>query len=758
MKFNFKRSFIFLTIIIIILNIFLLCMPSLLYATQCTDYAHQKRPDLPALGIAKYWAENASNSGFPVDNTPKAGDIAVFQPGDHDADDTDQWCSGGCGHVAYVESVNSDGTFNISEANFPIGSDYHKRPNLKVESRDQFIHKKEEVSEASSQITEQSTMASESGFFPVVGNWFKDLWGNIINLFTAQAAEPSTTQSVIKASGQEYQQGIQDSFETKQLTTETTAPIPPPGKPSLTSPYNWYQSLGTPPLLMWQGDNNSTSYYVIVNSSNTGNVESGWINSNSWKPNLPNQNYIYSWKVKAKNSQGVEGPWSDESHFSTASTILKFEGDILFDPLSPSSADTIKIFASTTGWGGVGITLRVSVNTASDGSTDGEWKILKELGVPKFNENDAPIWNTKEWHNGTYRVRVEAKGPDDQNWQNPTVAEALYTLIEKEYNGEEVDSIEPSDTKTQKDYEIINKVENLVIYKSYDIQTEKNVFVIMNIDGSDKNVIYLDNFLVDYGKIIKYGESKYNLKNANSPFLSSDGRFIICNESGTWYTHILDIAENSLKTFEYIDEKNELNSGSIRRDPCFSPDINLVALGGIHSKYTNSDVQLCTFLTNEVENANLNVLTNLDSWVNNPRFSPDGSKIIFNTDQSDIIIIDADGNNMINFTEKYGYEGVHPDFSPDFKKIGFMYYENGRYNIATVNLDGKDFKIIYKSKNGYCESPSFSSDGTRIIFSAPFGDPTGHYRDIFSIDINGNNLVNLTNSAKIDDHEPECVY
>lgn len=445
MKINIKRNFIFLIITIFILNIFLFILPSHLYAIiQCTDYAYDMRPDLKEykpLGNAKEWAENAKKAGFPVDNVPRAGDIAVFQPGDHGAFPEGHLDKDGnrddFGHVAYVGSVNPDGTFNISEANFPTETDYHERSNLKVESRDRFIHKKGEISSelkfdiTSSQEAEQSATSSGSNFFTVVGDWFKDLWGNITNLFIAQAAEPSTTQSVTKAASQESTQGIQVSVETKQIVTETTAPIPPPSKPSLTSPYNWYQTLGTPPLLMWQGDNNSTSYYVVVNSSNTGNVESGWINSTSWKPNLPNQNYIYTWKVKARNSQGIEGPWSDESHFSTASTTLKFEGDISFNPSSPSSADKIKIFASTTGWGGVGITLRVSVNTAPDGSTNGEWKILKELGVPKFNENDAPEWNTQGWSNGTYRVRVEAKGPNDPNWQNPAIIETTYTLTNK---------------------------------------------------------------------------------------------------------------------------------------------------------------------------------------------------------------------------------------------------------------------------------------------------------------------------------------
>ncbi|MCX6383121.1 MAG: hypothetical protein NTV16_01330 [Actinobacteria bacterium] len=38
------------------------------------------------------------------------------------------------------------------------------------------------------------------------------------------------------------------------------------------------------------------------------------------------------------------------------------------------------------------------------------------------------------WANGTYRIRVEAKGPDDPNWQNPAVIEKIYKLINKTTN------------------------------------------------------------------------------------------------------------------------------------------------------------------------------------------------------------------------------------------------------------------------------------------------------------------------------------
>jgi hypothetical protein len=71
--------------------------------------------------------------------------------------------------------------------------------------------------------------------------------------------------------------------------------------------------------------------------------------------------------------------------------------------------------------------MRVSVNEASDGSGSGRWNIIKELGVPCFNEIDAPVWYTLEYGDGPHRVRVEAHGTST-GWDGATVREEVYTL------------------------------------------------------------------------------------------------------------------------------------------------------------------------------------------------------------------------------------------------------------------------------------------------------------------------------------------
>lgn len=78
----------------------------------CTDYVHSKRPDVPIYGNAGYnWVGAAQAQGKATGSTPQAGAVAVTN-----------------GHVAYVDSVNSDGSYVVSEMgwNYQAGN-YNQR-------------------------------------------------------------------------------------------------------------------------------------------------------------------------------------------------------------------------------------------------------------------------------------------------------------------------------------------------------------------------------------------------------------------------------------------------------------------------------------------------------------------------------------------------------------------------------------------------------------------------------------------------------
>lgn len=70
----------------------------------CTWYAWSRRPDLPSnMGNARNWGNAARRAGFPVNGTPRVGDI--FQNN-----------SGYYGHVGYVTAVNGN-TISICDMN-----------------------------------------------------------------------------------------------------------------------------------------------------------------------------------------------------------------------------------------------------------------------------------------------------------------------------------------------------------------------------------------------------------------------------------------------------------------------------------------------------------------------------------------------------------------------------------------------------------------------------------------------------------------
>ena len=83
-----------------------------MYARQCVSYTawkvYQKNGYMPywgGRGNANQWPGNAVAAGIPTGSTPKPGSVGVIMAGQY-------------GHVVWVESVNADGTINISQYNY----------------------------------------------------------------------------------------------------------------------------------------------------------------------------------------------------------------------------------------------------------------------------------------------------------------------------------------------------------------------------------------------------------------------------------------------------------------------------------------------------------------------------------------------------------------------------------------------------------------------------------------------------------------
>lgn len=131
-----------------------------------------------------------------------------------------------------------------------------------------------------------------------------------------------------------------------------------------------------------------------------------------------------------------------------------------------------------------------------------------------------------------------------------------------------------------------------------------------------------------------------------------------------------------------------------------------------------------------------------DFYSYNPRFSPNDLQIIFNgnigyADSVGIVIMDRDGTNI-----KLILDGEDPVFSPDGSKILYQDfippYSEGLY---VMNVDGSQKRFL--SLIPFQIQPNFSPDGSKIVFSNFTNNS-----DIFLINVDGSNLINLTNSPK----------
>lgn len=104
---------------------------------NCTWYAYERRVELGRpvgsfWGNAATWATYARAAGYRVDNVPEAGAVAQWN--------AYQGGAGYAGHVAIVESVNSDGSITVSEMNYLYNFDRVTSRTIPASSVSNYIH------------------------------------------------------------------------------------------------------------------------------------------------------------------------------------------------------------------------------------------------------------------------------------------------------------------------------------------------------------------------------------------------------------------------------------------------------------------------------------------------------------------------------------------------------------------------------------------------------------------------------------------
>jgi TolB protein len=161
----------------------------------------------------------------------------------------------------------------------------------------------------------------------------------------------------------------------------------------------------------------------------------------------------------------------------------------------------------------------------------------------------------------------------------------------------------------------------------------------------------------------------------------------------------------------------QLISGA--EQPAWSPNHTKIAFryyaGGVGIAVINAD------------GTGLKTLT-LSKDDQDPRFSPDGLKIVFARRSSngtyDLWIMNADGTGQTPITLTNTYSEISPDFSPDGKNLVYVTFENGAFNpdIAVLDLTTMTHAVISSSQFNEI-NPKWSPDGKHIAFQTGVSGP-----------------------------------
>jgi len=190
------------------------------------------------------------------------------------------------------------------------------------------------------------------------------------------------------------------------------------------------------------------------------------------------------------------------------------------------------------------------------------------------------------------------------------------------------------------------------------------------------------------------------------------------------------------------------SNGISNGDPAWSPDGSKIAFDS--KRGDNLDIWVMN-----ADGSNQIRLTETEAWDESPAWSPDGSKIAFvsglgDRGNCDIWVMNADGSNQTRLISSYcGGPGWSPDagsaWSPDGSKIAFVSgQQEGEGDICVVNADGSN-QINLTNNSAREEGPAWSPDGSKIAFARE-QRVRGNY-DICVMNADGSNQINLTNSS-----------
>ncbi len=184
----------------------------------------------------------------------------------------------------------------------------------------------------------------------------------------------------------------------------------------------------------------------------------------------------------------------------------------------------------------------------------------------------------------------------------------------------------------------------------------------------------------------------------------------------------------------------------------WSPDSTRIAWWS--RRVGNYDIWVTDVLDDPKQQAKIqkNLTPDSDATDRNPRFSPDGTKILFESKREgdwELFVMDSDtGKNIVPVTQNEKTER-NGSWSRDGKKILFESIRDGNFEIYVIDADGNNPVNLTNHKKSDT-FPRWSPNGRQIAFvSTRDGN-----KEIYVMDANGANPVNLSNDPG-DDNFPQ---
>lgn len=169
----------------------------------------------------------------------------------------------------------------------------------------------------------------------------------------------------------------------------------------------------------------------------------------------------------------------------------------------------------------------------------------------------------------------------------------------------------------------------------------------------------------------------------------------------------------------------------------------------------------------DLESGDLQRLTDNEVHDSYPAWSPDGQQIAYLSGfpEADLMVMSASGENPQQLTHGFSIntESSLLQWSPDGRVIAFSV--KGDFigadqisEIYTINADGSELRQLTDT-GGVNLQPRWSPDGTQLIFFGyalgafdDISDPDSLRTEVFRINADGSDLVNLSQSSSLDYH------